>query len=233
MTVAQVNDRVWKELGEESREGYTLHEVILKEGLERPMHYNEVVMESIIKWSSWSDEDRKHNCLVLKVINEQYKESLELAKPPFTLSGEAYYSANDRKRIDISALRINKNDVKKLDFKVRGGYLMCLKKMEDIKRKSSFKWSNTSIKRSAVGQLKKTWKSASLINIATAPLSNEVAQSSTTSQQLVTSWTVKDIWWYYGAESKRELPTEFKIVVIPKNNENLVLGPRYKYTENN
>ena len=116
MTVAQVNARVWKELGEEYREGYMLHEVILKERLERPMHYSEVVMDSIIKWSSWSDEDRKHNFLVLKIISEQYKDSLELAKPPFTLSGEVHYSTNCNS--SPIPLLFNKSDVKKLDFRV-------------------------------------------------------------------------------------------------------------------
>ena len=228
MTVAQVNARVWKELGEDCREGYMLHEVILTEGLERPMHHKEIVIESILKWSSWSDKDRKHNCLTLKAISEQYKEALELAKPPFTLFGEVYYSSNDKKRIDISALHFNKGHAKKLDFKVKGGYLTCSKKMSDLKHKGSFKWNNDSLKRGAIGQLKKTWKSSSLLNIANSPSSYEVTPTSISSE-VVTSWRVTDIWCYYGAESKRELPTEFNLVIIPKNNENLTRSKSRPY----
>ena len=228
MTVAQVNARVWKELGEDCREGYMLHEVILTEGLERPMHHKEIVIESILKWSSWSDEDRKHNCFTLKAISEQYKEALELAKPPFTLFGEVYYSSNDKKRIDISALHFNKGHAKKLDFKVKGGYLTCSRKMSDLKHKGSFKWNNDSLKRGAIGQLKKTWKSSSLLNIANSPSSYEVTPTSISSE-VVTSWRVTDIWCYYGAESKRELPTEFNLVIIPKNNENLTRSKSRPY----
>lgn len=45
----------------------TLYEVILEERLERPLHYTERLLDTVLRWTYWAaDADRKSNCLVIK-----------------------------------------------------------------------------------------------------------------------------------------------------------------------
>jgi hypothetical protein len=43
-----------------------LNEVILNGELQRPLHYNEKVLNNVLRWSQWPDEDRKTNFLELR-----------------------------------------------------------------------------------------------------------------------------------------------------------------------
>lgn len=44
----------------------TLYEVILEEGLERPLHYTERLLDTVLRWTYWPEADRKSNCLLVK-----------------------------------------------------------------------------------------------------------------------------------------------------------------------
>lgn len=41
----------------------TLNEIILDGELERPMHYSELVLDTVLRWTAWPDPDRKSNYL--------------------------------------------------------------------------------------------------------------------------------------------------------------------------
>jgi Arf-GAP with Rho-GAP domain, ANK repeat and PH domain-containing protein 1 len=44
----------------------TLMEVILNGELQRPLHYSEKVLNTVLRWSNWPEDDRKTNFLELK-----------------------------------------------------------------------------------------------------------------------------------------------------------------------
>lgn len=45
----------------------TMYEVILEEKLERPVHYTEKLLDTVLRWTYWAgDADRKKNFLVIK-----------------------------------------------------------------------------------------------------------------------------------------------------------------------
>lgn len=44
----------------------TLYEVILDETLERPLHYTERLLDTVLRWTYWVEADRKMNCLTIK-----------------------------------------------------------------------------------------------------------------------------------------------------------------------
>lgn len=57
----------------------TLMEVILNGELQRPLHYNEKVLNNVLRWANWPDEDRKTNYLELKPktkLHEQIERAL-------------------------------------------------------------------------------------------------------------------------------------------------------------
>lgn len=43
----------------------TLEEVVCKGELMRPLHYADKVLDVVLRWSYWDDNDRKDNYLVL------------------------------------------------------------------------------------------------------------------------------------------------------------------------
>lgn len=47
----------------------SLHEVILNDNLERPLHHDTKVFDVVLNWSYWPEEDRKNNYLVVKPID--------------------------------------------------------------------------------------------------------------------------------------------------------------------
>ena len=222
----EATKRVWQDLDKEYKETHILHEIILKEGLERPMHYNEMVLESILKWSNWPEEDRKHNYLILKGISEEFKEALKSAVPSCTFSNEVNYSPNIIKKLDVTSRLRNKSEFKKCLFEVKGDYLVCSKKLAS---KGSRKWTPSLLKQNSIetGTKRKSW---SMMNLAVASPSElslttegtnwDTEISKSVSYQLITSWLLKDICWYYGTETKRQSPSKFNIVFIVKNAKN-------------
>ena len=77
MTVMEATTQVWRQLNTDYKKTHILHEIILEEGLERPMDHNELLMTCILKWSDWPEEDRKHSYLILKAIKDEFGESLK------------------------------------------------------------------------------------------------------------------------------------------------------------
>ncbi|XP_039959582.1 uncharacterized protein LOC120774204 isoform X2 [Bactrocera tryoni] len=47
----------------------SLHEVILNDCLERPLHHDTKVFDVVLNWSYWPEDDRKNNYLVVKPID--------------------------------------------------------------------------------------------------------------------------------------------------------------------
>jgi hypothetical protein len=45
----------------------TLSEHILDNYLVRPMHHGEIVLETVLRWSEWAEEDRRHNYLEMRL----------------------------------------------------------------------------------------------------------------------------------------------------------------------
>lgn len=75
----------------------TLYEVILNGELERPIHYNEKVLNIVLRWANWPDDDRKNNYLELRP-KSKFVEQVERAMktlPSFTPCTELKFA--DRK----------------------------------------------------------------------------------------------------------------------------------------
>ncbi|XP_037934591.1 uncharacterized protein LOC119668963 isoform X1 [Teleopsis dalmanni] len=47
----------------------SLHEIILNDNLERPLHHDTKVFEVVLNWSYWPEDDRKNNYLVVKPVD--------------------------------------------------------------------------------------------------------------------------------------------------------------------
>ncbi|KAK2585291.1 hypothetical protein KPH14_009978 [Odynerus spinipes] len=73
-----------------------LEEYALSGALERPLHHNERVLETVARWGYWDPEDRKDNILILKK-DKLYKDVTHLVKPPMTISGELKFADNKSK----------------------------------------------------------------------------------------------------------------------------------------
>lgn len=68
-----------------------LHEAILNGALQRPIHHTEAILDIVLKWGSWGEEDRKNNYLLLK-RNILYEEAINYANRPFSVFCEGFYS---------------------------------------------------------------------------------------------------------------------------------------------
>ncbi|RLU19239.1 hypothetical protein DMN91_007796 [Ooceraea biroi] len=75
-----------------------LEEYTLSGALERPLHHNERVLETVARWGYWDPDDRKDNVLVLKK-NRLYKDIVPLVKPPMTISGELKFADTKTKNL--------------------------------------------------------------------------------------------------------------------------------------
>jgi hypothetical protein len=216
MTVMEATTRVWQQLDKEYKVTHILHEMILKEELERPMHHEEIVWDSILKWSDWQEEDRKYNYLVLKEMRNEFKESLKRVNPSIKFYGEVNYSPNAAKKIDIKAIRRVKPNFSKCLFEIKGDYVICSKK---VLTKSMWKLNpNTA---SIGNELRR--KSMSLMSLAAPDLMDAMASPPAmepeASYELLSSWLLNSIFWYYGTETKRNSPSEFNITFITKDDE--------------
>ncbi|XP_011866425.1 PREDICTED: uncharacterized protein LOC105561237 isoform X3 [Vollenhovia emeryi] len=75
-----------------------LEEYTLSGALERPMHHNERVLETVARWGYWDSDDRKDNILVLRK-DRLYKDIVPLVKPPMTISGELKFADTKTKNL--------------------------------------------------------------------------------------------------------------------------------------
>lgn len=88
----------------------TLMEVILNGELQRPLHYNEKVLNIVLRWANWPDDDRKTNYLELKP-KTKFHEQIERAMktlPSLTPSMELKFA--DKKTRSLKLLTLELSD---------------------------------------------------------------------------------------------------------------------------
>lgn len=90
----------------------TLMEIILNGELQRPLHYNEKVLNTVLRWANWPDDDRKTNYLELKP-KTKFQEQIERAMktlPSFTPCMELKFA--DRKTRSMKQFTLELSDTK-------------------------------------------------------------------------------------------------------------------------
>uniref|UniRef100_A0A1B6MF42 Arf-GAP with Rho-GAP domain, ANK repeat and PH domain-containing protein 2 n=1 Tax=Graphocephala atropunctata TaxID=36148 RepID=A0A1B6MF42_9HEMI len=68
-----------------------LLESVLGGALLRPLHHTERVLDTVLRWGYWDDQDCRDNCLIL-VINTIIRDIQPLAKPPVAQCGELRFA---------------------------------------------------------------------------------------------------------------------------------------------
>lgn len=123
--------------------------------MERSMHYNEKVLDTVLKWTAWPEEDRKSNCLVIRPI--KFLHEIERAisvLPSLTPSNELKYADRRTKTLKTFVLELTsgkitvlKKDKQGVISKVRDlnlskctTYIGC-----ESKREQSVRWAITLI----------------------------------------------------------------------------------------
>lgn len=88
--------------------------------MERPIHYNELIYEVILKWWEWDEEDRRDLYLLLK-RNTFYEEALPGAVPPLSVFGEAWFGSNKASRTAFKKYHFSVNNAKITRTKQKAG----------------------------------------------------------------------------------------------------------------
>ncbi|GBP93734.1 Arf-GAP with Rho-GAP domain, ANK repeat and PH domain-containing protein 3, partial [Eumeta japonica] len=73
-----------------------VEEVICRESLRRIVHINEIVLDVVLRWSYWDEEDRKDNYLLVKENSILYK-MVEMKSEISAISGELKYANETNK----------------------------------------------------------------------------------------------------------------------------------------
>lgn len=144
------NKTVWdicKELAPKmKREAFaiTLAEVVLNKTLHRPLHYSEKVFDVVLKWSYWSEADRKNNYLRLRPTKfmKEVERALKML-PIVSPNKELKFADNKSKSFKsytlelndgkITVMRKDKSNVVKvrdIDLTKTIAYLGCEKKRD-------------------------------------------------------------------------------------------------------
>ena len=208
----EVAKRALEDLDREYKGTYILHEMILDEEIERPMDKDEIVMDCVLEWCNWPEEDRKNNYLILKSVRKEFKESLKRAAPHMIFFEKGVdYSPNS---VKTTARLRNKSEYKKHLVEVKHDRLTISKK---VAAKGSRVWRRGS----KLGEERK--KSVTMMSLADASL-NELGPSlpddySNVTYKVIKTWIVKDISWYYGTENKRKPESQHNITFILKDCE--------------
>lgn len=87
----------------------TLMEVILKGDLQRPLHYKEKVLNNVLRWANWPEEDRKTNYLELRP-RTKFQEQIERALktlPSLTPCMELKFADKKTKSMKLFNLELN------------------------------------------------------------------------------------------------------------------------------
>lgn len=63
-----------------------LEEVICNDSMRRTVHIDEVVLDVVLRWSYWDEDDRKHNYLV--VTQNKILHDMEVLRPTTSVCGE-------------------------------------------------------------------------------------------------------------------------------------------------
>lgn len=122
----------------------TLNEIILDNELQRPLHYTENVLDTVLRWTSWPDPDRKNNYLKLtptKFLNHVNRTSRNLNS--VIPNNELRFADNKTKSIrpytlelvdeNITVLKKEKNiftKIKEINLNDVYAYVGCEKKRE-------------------------------------------------------------------------------------------------------
>jgi len=96
LTAGDAMKQVARETGSNNLQGLLMHEVVLGEFLERPIHYSEKLLDLTLRWGVWEDDDRRNNYLILK-SNQIYDEALPCAIPPISIFSEIQFCDNKAK----------------------------------------------------------------------------------------------------------------------------------------
>lgn len=87
----------------------TLMEVILNGELQRPLHYNERVLNSVLRWANWPEDDRKTNYLELRP-RSKFQEQIERAlktSPSLTPCMEVKFADKKTKSMKLFTLELS------------------------------------------------------------------------------------------------------------------------------
>ena len=212
MTVREATTKVWTQLDMEYKITHILHEIVLKDELERPMHHNEILMDSILKWSKWQDDDRKNTCLVLKEIREEFSESLKYVNMSKTFSAEVNYSPNSKKIIDIMSIGRNKTNFERCRVEVNGGFIVLYKNISEKGRWRIAGPHSNSPYSTTPGRIPlNKRKSTSML----LPTNNDGDND-----EEIAKWPLRKVIWYYGIETKRAASSsKYNITFIEKDEE--------------
>ena len=212
MTVREATTKVWTQLDMEYKITHILHEIVLKDELERPMHHNEILMDSILKWSKWPDDDRKNTCLVLKEIREEFSESLKYVNMSKTFSAEVNYSPNSKKIIDIMSIGRNKTNFERCRVEVKGGFIVLYKNVSEKGRWRIAGPHSNSPYSTTPGRIPlNKRKSTSML----LPTNNDGDND-----EEIAKWPLRKVIWYYGIETKRAASSsKYNITFIEKDEE--------------
>ncbi|XP_040570761.1 arf-GAP with Rho-GAP domain, ANK repeat and PH domain-containing protein 2 isoform X2 [Lepeophtheirus salmonis] len=118
MKALEMTQRVLQKTQREGVNNLFLHEVVMEGALERPLHHSEVMLDVNLRWGSWSTEDRKNNCLLLK-RNTLYEQALPRAIPPLNFYAKAYFGEN-KARSKFSKHLFSMNNAKVTYYKTGG-----------------------------------------------------------------------------------------------------------------
>lgn len=131
----------------------TLMEVILHGELQRPLHYSEKVLNNVLRWANWPDEDRRTNYLELKPkikFQEQMERALRTL-PSLTPSMELKFA--DRKTRSMKLLTLELADTAINVLKTEKGTNVKVKDVDvsncvtyigaEKKRDSQMRWALT------------------------------------------------------------------------------------------
>uniref|UniRef100_A0A336KS94 CSON015025 protein n=1 Tax=Culicoides sonorensis TaxID=179676 RepID=A0A336KS94_CULSO len=89
----------------------TMYEIICNKELERPMHYNEKVLDTVCRWTAWSEEDRKNNILVIRPSKFLYEIERALTNTP-SLTPNSELKFADRKSKNLKPYILELTDSK-------------------------------------------------------------------------------------------------------------------------
>ncbi|CAH1105349.1 unnamed protein product [Psylliodes chrysocephalus] len=126
-----------------------LEEIILNDKLIRPIHYEEKVLDVILKWGYWDEQDRKDNYLTLAHLSKYWEYILE---KPYPVSGEMRFADNKTRLFKLYTFQFSQG--KLTCFKDKTGEIILHSwNIEDIiwylghesKRNPQSRWSITFI----------------------------------------------------------------------------------------
>jgi Arf-GAP with Rho-GAP domain, ANK repeat and PH domain-containing protein 1 len=89
----------------------TLHEVILNGELTRPIHFSEKVLNIVLRWANWPEEDRKSNYLELRKNNKFHEQVERSMKNLTSFCPSMELKFADRKVKSLKSYTLELNDM--------------------------------------------------------------------------------------------------------------------------